>query len=90
MGFAGTPAGVLRIEGLGYFAPDLLAFYGRDAQGTRTQLIQHVSQLNVLLRALPKPEEREAPRRIGFRLVASLDEAAEEAAPGRDSPDPIG
>ena len=72
MGFAGGDAGVLRIEGIGFFAPDILTFYGRDEDESRTQLVQHVSQLNVMLRALPKPSADEAPRRIGFRLAADL------------------
>lgn len=70
MGFAGSEAGVLRIEGLGYYDPDILTFFGRDADGTRTQLIQHVSQLSVMLRAMPKLEPQEPPRRIGFQLTA--------------------
>lgn len=72
MGFAGGDTGVLQIEGIGYFDPDLLTFYGRDEEGARTQLIQHVGQLNVMLRALPKPDESEEPRRIGFRLASDL------------------
>jgi len=72
MGFTGGDAGVLRIEGLGFFAPDLLAFYGSDDFGVKTQLIQHVSQLNVLLRAMPKVQSDAAPRRIGFRLAEDL------------------
>ncbi len=73
MGFAGGDAGVLRIEGIGYFDPDVLTFYGVDATGGRTQLVQHVSQLSVLLKALPKPEESPEPTRIGFRLAQELD-----------------
>ena len=72
MGFTGASAGVLRIEGIGYFDPDIVTFYGADADGTRTQLIQHVSQLNVILRALPKRPETAAARRIGFRLAQEL------------------
>ncbi len=72
MGFTGGDAGVLRIEGLGYFAPDIVTFYGTDDGGARTQLIQHVSQLNVMLRALPKEPDRAEPTRIGFRLAADL------------------
>lgn len=75
MGFTGTDAGVLRIEGMGYFDPDIVTFYGTDTSGTRTQLIQHVSQLNVLLRALPKPRDDVPPNRIGFRLVAELEKS---------------
>ncbi len=72
MGFTGGDAGVVRIEGIGYFDPDIVTFYGRDEDGARTQLIQHVSQLNVMLRALEKPSEADEPRRIGFRLAADL------------------
>ena len=70
MGFAGSEAGILRIEGLGFFDPDILTFYGKDEDGAKTQLIQHVSQLSVMLRARPKADPDDAPRRIGFRLAA--------------------
>ncbi|QBF33540.1 DUF6173 family protein [Thalassococcus sp. S3] len=72
MGFAGGDAGVLRIEGMGYFDPDIVTFYGSDASGAKTQLIQHVTQLTVLLRALPKQQPDAKPNRIGFRLAADL------------------
>ena len=76
LGLTGGDAGVLQIEGLGYFAPDVLTFYGRDQNGARTQLIQHVSQLNVMLVAQRKAPEEDRPRRIGFRLAAGLDDEA--------------
>lgn len=72
IGSTGGGAGFLRIEGIGYFDPDIVTFYGRDDSEARTQLIQHVSQLSVMLRALPKAPEDEEPRRIGFRLAADL------------------
>lgn len=72
MGFTGAEAGVMRIEGMGFFDPDIITFYGSDPVGTKTQLVQHVSQLNVMLRALPKKVEQEAPTRIGFRLAQEL------------------
>ncbi len=68
MGLAADEAGVLRIEGLGYFDPDMITFYGRDEGGARTQLIQHYSQLSVTLRAVRKEAESDPPRRIGFNL----------------------
>ena len=70
MGFAGSDAGVLKIEGLGFYEPDLLTFYGRDDEGMKTQLIQHIAQLSVLLRAVPKAAPEAPPRRIGFHLTA--------------------
>lgn len=73
MGFTGSDAGVLRIEGMGYFDPDIVTFFGSDGSGAKTQLVQHVSQLNVLLRSLPKPVNTEEPVRIGFRLAQSLE-----------------
>lgn len=69
MGFASDETGVLRIEGLGFFEPDIITFYGRDEDGAKTQLIQHVSQLSVTLRAVPKLAEEDPPRRIGFHLT---------------------
>ncbi|WP_299969838.1 DUF6173 family protein [uncultured Roseobacter sp.] len=76
IGFTGGDAGVLRIEGMGYFDPDMVTFYGSDGAGGRTQLIQHVSQLNVMLRALPKPAEKPQARRIGFRLAQDIADEA--------------
>ena len=73
VGFAGGTAGVLRIEGIGYFDPDIVTFYGTDELGAKTQLIQHVSQLGVTLRAQPKQETSAAPKRIGFRLAEDLE-----------------
>ena len=74
MGFTDSGAGVIRIEGMGYFDPDMLTFSGTDSYGAKTQLVQHVSQLNVMLRALPKQAEAKEPFRIGFRLARDLEE----------------
>ena len=81
MGFTGGDVGVLKIEGIGYFDPDIVTFYGTDGEGAKTQLIQHVSQLNVMLRALPREDETDEapPNRIGFRLAADLGRHTEPA-----------
>ncbi|MFW8635738.1 DUF6173 family protein [Cribrihabitans pelagius] len=71
MGFASGGTGVMRIEGLGYFDPDIITFYS-GGDGARSQLVQHVSQLNVLLRSVPKAQKEAPPRRIGFRLAKDL------------------
>ena len=76
MGFAGGDMGVMRIEGMGYFDPDVVTFYGSDPTGAKTQLVQHVTQLNVMLRALPKVTEQAEACRIGFRLAEDLGKEA--------------
>ena len=72
MGFAGGDMGMLHIQGVGFFDPDIVTFYGVDGAGAKTQLIQHVSQLSVMLKAAPKVQETAA--RIGFELAAKLGE----------------
>lgn len=76
MGFTGADAGVLRIEGMGFFDPDIVTFYGSDPAGGKMQLVQHVGQLNVMLRAVPKEVESAEPNRIGFRLAQDLEDGA--------------
>jgi len=76
MGFAGGDVGTLKIQGMGYFAPDLITFYGTDPSGAKTQLVQHVNQLNVMLVAAPKEDGTVEPSRIGFKLATQLDETA--------------
>ena len=59
--------GTMQIVDVGFWGPDLIIFFGRNADGKPVRLIQHYGQINVLLDARKKPEEREA-RRIGFQL----------------------
>lgn len=59
--------GTMQIEDLGFWEPDLILFLGKNADGKVVRLVQHYTQINVLLNAVKKPEEREA-RRIGFQL----------------------
>ena len=65
---------VIHIEDVGFWGPDLLIFYGTSSEGKPLQLLQHQSQVNVLLVAVPKEGLR--PRRIGFGLVSKLEEKA--------------
>lgn len=77
MGFAGGDLGVMRIQGMGFFAPDIITYYGTDMMGAKTQLIQHVSQLNVMLRAAPKEDTTRDAQRIGFQLATKLGKESE-------------
>jgi hypothetical protein len=64
----GTPGdATMQIEDVGFWGPDFILFSGKNVDGRPVRLIQHYAQINVLLNARKKPEEREA-RRIGFQL----------------------
>lgn len=52
------------IQNVGYWGPDIISFYGKNDKGEDVQLIQHISQLSVLLVAMQKLEAK--PKRIGF------------------------
>jgi hypothetical protein len=78
MGLVGSDAGTLRIQGMGYFPPDMVTFYGTSDTGARMQMIQHVHQLNVLLVSQPKVDRQQAPNRIGFQLAAKLSDPEPE------------
>lgn len=56
---------LMNITDIGYKNPDILYFYGtinnRDAK-----LIQHISQLNVLLTSVEREDKSKPARRIGF------------------------
>ena len=80
MGFVGGHVGTLKIQGMGYFAPDIITFFGEDGEGAKMQLVQHVGQLNVMLVSAPKDEEAPEPNRIGFKLAKELTEKNEKAA----------
>lgn len=78
MGFVGGNTGTMHIQGMGFFAPDLVTFYGADESGTKTQMVQHVSQLNVALKATLKQSDSVEATRIGF-LLNNGNEEKEEA-----------
>lgn len=69
----------LNITDMGFWEPDLLHFHGRNANGEPVVLIQHISQVNVLLAANRKLQE--APNRIGFQIVKKLEDGNAGAPP---------
>lgn len=54
------------VEDLGYYNPSLIRFYGRTEDGSRVELIQHVSQISFLLLAVKRLNPEEPKRPIGF------------------------
>lgn len=59
----------MSVTDIGYSNPSTLVFYGYVNAKPAT-LIQHVSQLNFLLIAVPKADPEKPPRRIGFARPA--------------------
>ena len=65
----------LVITEIGYQHPHLIVLVGEDENGRRRELLQHVSQVSLLLAAVPvKPDKKR--RRIGFG--AEPDKSGEE------------
>lgn len=64
------------IDDIGYHGPDIITFHGKNDKGQVVQLIQHTSQLSVLLVAIDKQSDK--PRRIGF-LLDQRDNTEQEA-----------
>lgn len=55
---------VFHAQKSGFSKPNVITFYGATEDGEKVQLIQHVSQLSFLLKAVKKQEKK--PDRIGF------------------------
>jgi hypothetical protein len=70
---AAPKEGTFHIEDISYWGPDILMFMGRDADGRPIELMQHYSQMSILLCAVPK--ETDEPRRIGFVLMGQLEKS---------------
>jgi hypothetical protein len=63
---------VIFIDDVGYWGPDIIKFYGHNVDGHPVELMQHFSQMSVLLVAVKV--DKEEPRRIGFILQEKLRE----------------
>jgi hypothetical protein len=68
---AGTMT-VIHVEHVGYHGRDMVTFDGRDSDGNRVRIVQHVSQVSIALKALPKLSEK--PIRLGFLTDAARGE----------------
>jgi hypothetical protein len=55
-----------QVTALGYCDPSLIIFAGVTESGLEVQLMQHVSQLNFLLMAMPRPNPEEPKIPLGF------------------------
>lgn len=65
------PDMTIHIDDVGYWGPDIIIFHGTDKNSQKVKLVQHISQLSVLLVAVSKIHD--TPRRIGFQLLESIE-----------------
>jgi hypothetical protein len=71
--FVGGPANEpLHISNVASWGPDMIVFMGQYSDGRKFELLQHYSQVSVLLVAIPKLKDE--PRRIGFELLKNVKE----------------
>jgi len=54
------------IEDIGYWNPSLIRFYGKTDDGSPVELVQHVTQISILLVKMKRKDSEEPKRPIGF------------------------
>ena len=57
---------IFHLENVGYWNPSLISFTGKTDAGEPVQLIQHVSQISILLMKLPRKDPSKPKSKIGF------------------------
>lgn len=62
----------MHVLDVGFWAPDLVLFFGRSGDGSPIQLMQHVTQVNLMLVAAKKQTEDAPPNRIGFDIMQKV------------------
>lgn len=55
----------IMVADVGFYGPNIVSFYGTDNDGNKIQVIQHVNQVNIQLRCVPK-SENQPKKSIGF------------------------
>jgi len=59
---------VFHLRTIGYWNPSLIIFSGHTEEGEPVHLIQHISQISILLMKLPRKDPKEPKRPIGFNI----------------------
>ena len=71
----GPGSETLHIANVASWGPDMILFMGELPDGRRFELMQHYSQVSMLLVAVPKMKDQ--PRRIGFELLKNVKDLPE-------------
>ena len=64
----------LHLSNVASWGPDMILFMGEFPDGRKWELVQHYSQVSMLLVAVRKINAGEEPRRIGFELLKNVKE----------------
>lgn len=67
---------VFYLNDMGYWNPSLISFQGVTQDGSPVELIQHVSQISVLLMRLPRKDPSKPKKSFGF--ATGVEEEPEE------------
>jgi hypothetical protein len=62
---------VFSLEDMGYYDPSLILFKGHTQDGSPVELIQHVSQISILLMKLPRKNPEQPKKPLGFQVVSN-------------------
>lgn len=62
---------VFTLEDMGYYNPSLILFRGHTQDGSPVELIQHVSQISILLMKLPRKNPEQPKKTLGFQVVSN-------------------
>lgn len=65
------------VEDLGYWNPSLITFSGHTEDGDPVELIQHTTQISVLLMKLKREEPEKPKKPIGFKTWEEYDQSKE-------------
>jgi Family of unknown function (DUF6173) len=61
---------IFHLEDMAYHNPSLIMFKGRTNEGEQVELIQHTSQISILLMKLPRPDPELPKQKIGFATTS--------------------
>lgn len=69
---------VFHLEHIGYWDPALISFSGRNEDGEPVELIQHISQISILLMKLKRTDPTKPKTKIGFASEVDSDSKTEQ------------
>ena len=70
------------LDDINYWNPSLIAFQGHTKDGDPVELIQHVSQISVLLMKLPRDDPDSPKKPIGFHTELEANESKADRTDG--------